>query len=144
LGPPFRWGGYPARQSESHSSRQEVIGLLPIARIDLALIDEAPHVDRVLRFQLQIVDLLRPDQDVVALALLLLAFLALAVLLLIAPKRKTSWNLVSPGRSLNPIGGGMRNAVTQIGPFPLVLIAFATGVLAGAGKARQSELRPIM
>jgi hypothetical protein len=66
-----------------------------------------------------------------ALALLLLAFLALAVLLLIAPKRKTTRNLVSPGRSLNPIGGGMRNAVTQIGPFPLVLIAFATGVLAG-------------
>jgi len=66
-----------------------------------------------------------------ALALLLLAFLALAVLLLIDPKRTTTRNLVSPGRSLNPIGGGMRNAVTQIGPFPLVLIAFATGVLAG-------------
>jgi hypothetical protein len=41
-----------------------------------------------------------------ALALSLLAFLALAVLLLIAPKRKTSWNLVSPGRSPNPIGEG--------------------------------------
>jgi len=26
---------------------------------------------------------------------------------------------------------GMRNAVRQIGPFPLVLIAFAAGVLAG-------------
>lgn len=66
-----------------------------------------------------------------AVALLLLALLALAALPLIAPKRKTTRNLVSPGRAIVTMDGGMRNAVRQIGPFPLVLIAFAGGVLAG-------------
>ena len=42
----------------------QVIGLLEIACIDLDLVDEANHVDRVLRLELQIVDLLRTNQDV--------------------------------------------------------------------------------
>jgi hypothetical protein len=66
-----------------------------------------------------------------ALAFLLLALLALTALPLIAPKHKTTRNLVSPGQAIVTMDRGMRNAVRQIGPFPLVLIAFAGGVLAG-------------
>jgi hypothetical protein len=62
-----------------------------------------------------------------ALALLLLGLLALGALQLIAPKRETTRDVISPAEGRNPIGATM----SQIGPFPLVLIAFAGGVLAG-------------
>lgn len=58
-----------------------------------------------------------------ALALLLLGLLALGALQLIARSRETT---LSPAVR-NPIDA----TVSQIGPFPLVLIAFAGGVLAG-------------
>jgi ABC-type multidrug transport system fused ATPase/permease subunit len=64
-----------------------------------------------------------------ALVLLLLGVLVLAISPLIARKRKTTRR--APRRALSPIDGGMRKAVRQIGPLPLVLIAFAGGVLAG-------------
>jgi hypothetical protein len=81
----------------------------------------------------QLVSIYQPPEAAVlmALPLLFLGFLALGALPLVARKRKSTRNLISPGGALNPIDEGMRNAVRQIGPFSLVLIAFAGGVLAG-------------
>jgi hypothetical protein len=81
----------------------------------------------------QLVSIYQPPEAAVlmALPLLFLGFLALGALPLVARKRKSTRNLISPGGALNPIDEGMRNAVRQIGPFSLVLIAFAAGVLAG-------------
>ena len=42
----------------------EVIGLLPIATVDLGLVHEAHHVDRVLGLELELIKFLRVDQDV--------------------------------------------------------------------------------
>jgi hypothetical protein len=81
----------------------------------------------------ELVSIYQPPEAAVlmALPLLFLGFLALGALPLVARKRKSTRNLISPGGTLNPIDEGMRNAVRQIGPFSLVLIAFAGGVLAG-------------
>ncbi|MGA7374648.1 MAG: hypothetical protein WBE89_14255 [Methyloceanibacter sp.] len=65
-----------------------------------------------------------------ALLLLLLGLLALAVLPLIVPSVKPRRNFVAPRQAIVTTNGGMRQAVRYIGPFPLVLIAFAAGVLA--------------
>jgi len=64
-----------------------------------------------------------------ALLLLLLGLLALAVLPLV-PSVKPRRNFVAPRQAIVTTNGGMRQAVQYIGPFPLVLIAFAAGVLA--------------
>jgi hypothetical protein len=78
----------------------------------------------------ELVSIYQPPEAAVIMALTLL-FLGLLALGLLALKRKPARNPISPGRALNPLDGGMRNAVRQIGSFPLVLIAFAGGVLAG-------------
>jgi hypothetical protein len=65
-----------------------------------------------------------------ALALLLIGILALWSLQLMAPKRERRRVLISPTRGRNPIEV-MNGAMRQTGPVPLVLIAFAGGVLAG-------------
>jgi uncharacterized membrane protein YoaK (UPF0700 family) len=66
-----------------------------------------------------------------ALALLLLALLALGFVQLMAPKRPKVQTLVSATGDPNQIQAAMSETVRQIGPLPLVLIAFAGGVLAG-------------
>ena len=75
----------------------------------------------------ELVSIYHPPEAALVIALALL-FLGPLVFGLLAQKRTPRRKLTSPGRSLE---GGMRNAVAQIGPFPLVLIAFAGGVLAG-------------
>ena len=42
----------------------EVIGLLPIAAVDLVLVYEAHHVDGVFGFELEVIDLLWIDENV--------------------------------------------------------------------------------
>jgi hypothetical protein len=48
----------------------------------------------------------------------------------IVPSVKPRRNFVAPRQAIVTTNGGMRQAVRYIGPFPLVLIAFAAGVLA--------------
>ena len=50
--------------------RREVIGLLPVATINLGGVHEAHHVDSVLCLQLQIVNLFGPEENVLPLAML--------------------------------------------------------------------------
>jgi hypothetical protein len=71
-----------------------------------------------------------PPEAGVVMALTLL-FLGLLIFGLLALKRKPTRSPISPGQVLNPIDRSMRNALRQIGPFPLVLIAFVAGILAG-------------
>jgi hypothetical protein len=78
----------------------------------------------------ELVSIYHPPEAALLMALALL-FLGLLIFGLLAQKGRPIRKLISPGRSLNPIEGGVRNAVAQIGPFPLVLIAFAGGVQAG-------------
>jgi hypothetical protein len=74
----------------------------------------------------------RPEAALLmALLLLLLGLLALAVLSLIGPRLKPRRNFAAPRQVIVTTNGGVRQAVRYIGPFPLVLIAFAAGVLAG-------------
>ena len=77
----------------------------------------------------ELVSIYRPPEAalLMALGLLFIGLLIFGFFVKGRPIRK----LIPPRRSFNPIEGGMRNAVTQIGPFPLVLIAFAAGVLTG-------------
>jgi hypothetical protein len=78
----------------------------------------------------ELVSIYHPPEAALLMALALL-FLGLLIFGLLAQKGRPIRKLISPGRSLNPIEEGVRNAVAQIGPFPLVLIAFAGGVQAG-------------
>ena len=64
-----------------------------------------------------------------ALALTLLGLLSLGSLQLMRPRREAK-DFVSRVEG-NPIQATVRGALRQIGPFPLVLIAFAGGVLVG-------------
>jgi hypothetical protein len=64
-----------------------------------------------------------------AIALTLLGLLSLGSLQLRRPRREAR-DFVSQVEG-NPTQATVRSAVRQIGPFPLVLIAFAGGVLAG-------------
>ena len=81
----------------------------------------------------ELVTIYSPPEAALLLAflLLLLGLLALAVSPLIVPSVKPRGNFAAPRQALGPIEAGKRNVVRQIGPFPLVLIAFAAGVLAG-------------
>jgi hypothetical protein len=64
-----------------------------------------------------------------ALALTLLGLLSLGSLQLMRPRREAG-DFVSRVEG-NPIQATVSGAIRQIGPFPLVLIAFAGGILAG-------------
>src|SRR6476469_1391140 len=49
---------------------REIVGLLPIAAINLGGVHETHHVDSVLRLKLKIVNLFGPEEDMLALAML--------------------------------------------------------------------------
>lgn len=69
---------------------------------------------------------------IIAAAMLLVGFLILATLPLFArkPKRHPAGTLVATGSGLGFIDEGLGKAVRQVGPFPLVMMAFTAGLLA--------------
>jgi hypothetical protein len=86
----------------------------------------------------ELVTIYSPPEAALLMALLLLALglLALAVSPLISPRVKPQRNFVAPRQAIVATNRGMRH-----GPLPLVLIAFAAGVL--AGRRQTYLLRPI-
>ena len=115
------------RQSFNRWLRQAFIVLVAAAFI------VAAAVLGLLAAYRELVTIYPPPEAALLLALLLLflGLLALAVSPLIAPKVKPRRHFVTPRQAIVSKNGGMRHAVRYIGPFPLVLIAFAAGVLAG-------------
>ena len=69
--------------------RREIVGLLPIAAIDLGGVHEAHHVDSVLCLQLQIVNLFGPEENVLSLAML------------VAPNDFVLWDFLEAGLGRN-------------------------------------------
>ena len=78
----------------------------------------------------ELVSAYQPPEAALLMALGLL-FLGLLIFGFFVQKGRPIRKPISPRRSVNLIEGGVRDAAAQIGPFPLVLIAFAAGVLAG-------------